>query len=264
MSKPLVQSLWVGNRLSKVEQLSIKSFLDHGHEYHLYVYDAIENVPKGTVLCEADEVIPQHKVFQVKTGWGKGSFAAFADLFRFKLLLEKGGWWFDTDIICLKSLADIQHSLLIATSYEGEWGICANNCVMRGLAGDPLFQRLYDRANVADVDNIEFGHTGVHLLQGVAREMQLEKAFAPFTYFNPISWRDVGHYILGKATYKQAFKEALRPYFKPKTMQGKVMGNDSYTVHFWNEVWRQNNWDKDGDYPNNSLFEKLKRKHNII
>jgi|ETNmetMinimDraft_26_1059896.scaffolds.fasta_scaffold323783_1 hypothetical protein len=43
----IIQGLWIGERLRLNERLSIKSFLDHGHEYHLYAYDSIEGVPDG-------------------------------------------------------------------------------------------------------------------------------------------------------------------------------------------------------------------------
>src|SRR5206468_3047474 len=33
---------------------------------------------------------------------GKGSLAAFSDLFRYRLLLDQGGWWVDADVFCLK------------------------------------------------------------------------------------------------------------------------------------------------------------------
>ena len=33
-----IQSLWIGPRLSNMEHLCIKSFIDHGHKFHLYIY----------------------------------------------------------------------------------------------------------------------------------------------------------------------------------------------------------------------------------
>ena len=36
-----IQSLWIGGELSPMEQLSIASFLAHGHEYHLYSYGEV-------------------------------------------------------------------------------------------------------------------------------------------------------------------------------------------------------------------------------
>ena len=45
----IIQGLWVGPELSVMEQLSVSSFLRHGHQYHLYVYDDVKNVPAGTL-----------------------------------------------------------------------------------------------------------------------------------------------------------------------------------------------------------------------
>ena len=37
--------------------------------------------------------------------------------------------------------------------------------------------------------------------------------------------------------------------------------NECYGVHLWNEYWRNNNIDKNGSYPKNSLYEQLKRRY---
>ena len=36
MKNKVIKSLWIGDQLSRLEQLCIKSFLYHGHEFHLY------------------------------------------------------------------------------------------------------------------------------------------------------------------------------------------------------------------------------------
>ncbi len=38
MAGDVFQSLWIGAELSAMEQLSIRSFLANGHEFHLYTY----------------------------------------------------------------------------------------------------------------------------------------------------------------------------------------------------------------------------------
>ena len=73
-----------------------------GHPYHLYTYDPIDNVPDGVALQDAGQILPQSLIFRNQNGQGKGSMAAFSDLFRYKLLLDRGGWWVDTDVFCLK------------------------------------------------------------------------------------------------------------------------------------------------------------------
>jgi hypothetical protein len=95
MSKPVIQSLWVGDKLSLLEQLSIASFVRNGHEFHLYTYNNISDVPDGTQLKDANEIILEKNVFT----YCNGSYAGFADWFRWALLYKKGNYWVDTDVI---------------------------------------------------------------------------------------------------------------------------------------------------------------------
>ena len=88
----VIQSLWIGKELSKMEQLCIKSFLKNGHEFHLYTYDTINNVPEGTVIKNGSDILPKNMIFTYSSGPGKGSVAAFANFFRYKLLLDRGGY----------------------------------------------------------------------------------------------------------------------------------------------------------------------------
>lgn len=87
----VIQGLWVGGELSLMEQLSIQSFLKNGHEYHLYTYEDIKNIPPGTTVKDGNEILPADKIFTIKSGWGIGSYSGFADLFRVHLLKERGG-----------------------------------------------------------------------------------------------------------------------------------------------------------------------------
>ena len=95
----IIQGLWIGPTLSQMEQLSIASFLANGHDYHLFVYDDVKNIPVGTTLKDANEILPAAAIFQYA---GRPSYAGFANFFRYKLLLERGGWWADTDTVCLR------------------------------------------------------------------------------------------------------------------------------------------------------------------
>ena len=98
MNDTVMQSLWIGDQLSVMEMLSISSFLGNGHEYHLYVYNEPKGVPKGVILKDANEIIPEHNIF----AYCNGSYAGFADWFRWELLYKKGNYWLDTDEVCLK------------------------------------------------------------------------------------------------------------------------------------------------------------------
>ena len=111
-----IQSLWIGRRLSVMEQLSIASFLTNGHEYHLYVYEEIENAPKGTVLKAADAILPESMIFQYRS---YPSYAGFSNFFRYNLLLNESGWWADTEVVCLKPFAFEEPYVLASERVRG-------------------------------------------------------------------------------------------------------------------------------------------------
>jgi len=129
----IIQGLWVGPELSVMEQLSIASFMRNGHEYHLYIYDEPKNVPVGTVIKDANEILPGASVFQYKQ---YPSYAGFSNFFRYKLLLERGGWWVDTDTICLKPF---DFPELYVFSSEMSQGLeVVNSGILKAPAGSEL------------------------------------------------------------------------------------------------------------------------------
>jgi hypothetical protein len=84
--REIIQSLWIGDRLSVMERLCISSFLQNGHEFHLYVYQDTAGVPPGTVLRDGNEILPSERIFTYRE---HQSYAGFANFFRYKLMLEK-------------------------------------------------------------------------------------------------------------------------------------------------------------------------------
>jgi hypothetical protein len=107
----IINGLWIGEELSHLELLTLHSFISHGHRFHLWVYGPLNNtLPEEVVLKDANEILPQSAVYRRKYNdsqfnIGKGSVGSpFSDLFRYKLLYEKGGWWVDMDVTCLKPL----------------------------------------------------------------------------------------------------------------------------------------------------------------
>lgn len=106
--KDIVNGLWINGKLSALELLTIQSFLDNGFIFQLWTYEPeIIYAPPNTIVRNANEILTSEKIFQYKNinmhGHGKGSFAGFSDIFRYKLLHEHGGIWTDMDITCLKS-----------------------------------------------------------------------------------------------------------------------------------------------------------------
>ena len=65
----------------------VVSFLAHGHDFHLYTYAPIDNVPEGVVMQDANDILPASMIFQYRD---HSSYAGFANFFRYKLLLDRG------------------------------------------------------------------------------------------------------------------------------------------------------------------------------
>ncbi len=98
MKLPVIQSLWIGAPLLNLEKLCIQSFLDNGHEFHLYVYDEVRGIPDGCIAKDANEILPSSEIFEND----RGGVAPFSDWFRYTMVYKKGGFWVDMDVVCVK------------------------------------------------------------------------------------------------------------------------------------------------------------------
>jgi hypothetical protein len=95
----LFQSFWFGAELPRWSRTCLRSFLDHGHSVDLYTYRQLD-VPRGVRLRNAGKVLPRDRLFLYPKGREKGGVSGFSNLFRYKLLHDRGGWWVDADVVC--------------------------------------------------------------------------------------------------------------------------------------------------------------------
>lgn len=236
-----IQSLWIGARLSTLEQLSIRSFLDHGHAFHLYVYQDVAGCPPGTVLRDAGEILPAAEVFQYPD---RKSFAAFANIFRYKLLFERGGWWADTDMVCLRrlDLADAHVFVSETVALRGAVSpqTVVGNCLIKAPAGSPAMALALRESLARDRATLRWGEIGPRLVGEVVDALRLQRFVQPPAAFCPIGYG--------------AWRELI-------AAQPPSLPAEAYAVHFWNEMWRLAEQDKDADYPAACLYERLKRRH---
>lgn len=230
-----IRSFWMGSTLSNMEQLSIYSYLANGHEFELFTYDQSLDVPKGAVKRDAREILPANTVFMDS----RGSYASFADWFRFKMLFELGGWWTDLDSVCLKYM-DIQHDY--SFSSEGtEQRYTVNIGNIKVAKGALFLEECLDEIKtlLATGDN-SWGRYGLELIRKILPSYDYKGYLHTPKYFCPIHYKSVSSLVSENA---------------PEIPQ------DSYAVHLWNGMWKFRNLDKNAIYPEKSLFESLKRKY---
>lgn len=238
MTNTIIQSLWIGNQLSKIEELCINSFLKNGHTFHLYSYQEIKNVPLGTVVFDANIIIPYKDVFLDS----HETWAAFSDWFRYKLLYKKGGWWSDLDVICVKYL-DMNTEYRFSTEryfVGGETRLLVTTSLIKSPSKADFLLELLEYIESKDFLNVEWASFGPNLFDSVIREYESENFIEPPITFCPINWNEIELFFINN-----------RPDFSEKT----------YTIHLWNEMWRRAKIDKNKSFHQNSVIEFYKKKY---
>jgi hypothetical protein len=231
-----MQSFWYG-QVTTMERLSVASFLAHGHEVHVYAYDELTGLPSGATVKDAAEVIPPRRrrrggVYRDD----RGSFSSYANMFRYKLLLERGGWWIDLDVVCLKPF-EFDQEYVFAT--EPDRTIA--NAVFRVPPDSAVMAYVYRRCLELGNERKRWGTTGPRLLREGVEQLGLQGFAVDPAVFVPIDWPD----------WKRSLEPGREWRFAPET----------HSVHLWNSLWAKAGYDRDAAYPATSLYEALKRRY---
>ncbi len=262
----VVQGLWVGGRLSALERLCIRSFCEMGHEFHLYYYDELGNVPcvDGLRVMDAAEILPRTAIFRHR----KGSLAYFSDHFRWELLRQRGGWWMDMDAVCVRPL-DVSADVAFSRDIKAHRML---NGMLKFPAGHLLAAAMADAC--ADVDRVQPWDDA----RAVFTKMQRRLLF----------WRDSRRHVRGRdAGGMISLANAVRHFglekyalpasvfFLPGDPQGRAVVESSgrdfegmlaacpdlRCIHLSNTHLHRDGVDKDGKYPADSLYGVLKRRY---
>jgi len=247
-----IQSLWIGNKLSVNEQLCIKSFLKNGHEFHLYTYEEVADIPDGTIIMNANDIMALSNKYEIKSGFGANSKAPFSDLFRLNLLYKKGGWWVDMDVICLKNF-NILPIEIITTSLEIPEGDYANINVLSFPAGHPFIKECLNKWEDFNIKNLYYA-VGVDLVKSVVEINDNKRFTVNHSLFNPISYR-LSKFIFTVSVYQIPLINIYRRLRKQEIIE--LPTDNSFAIHLWNESLKSTN----RKHSRFSLFEQLKKKY---
>jgi hypothetical protein len=227
----VIQALWVEGPLSALEQLSIRSFLAQGHPVDLYAYGEVSGLPAGARLLPAREILPASEVFRYEDG--SGSYAGFANLFRYKLLLDRGGWWADLDVVALRPF-DLESDWVFASERLREGGTLVTNSVLKAPPGSSLYAECFERARRDEQRAARWGAIGPRFLHEAVERHGLLGCAEPPEVFCPVDWWRAG--------------EALGPLELPAAARA---------VHLWNEMWRSHGWPREPVHPSEALYQRL-------
>lgn len=235
-----INMFWAYGNISKLEIICINSFIDNGYIVNMWTYGGIKNLPAAVQLRDASDIIEEKRVFTYKNG----SYAAFADYFRYKLLAARGGFYADTDVVCLKKYQHLdQGPFLVLERIENTNNLQINiNLIYhpRPKSGD-IIDLALGVTEKFRVDLVEWGDCGPKLVTALAvLYPQLAPEVKNADFVNSIDYWNCPRYLL-----------------EP----GRRISNDAEFLHLYNEMWRRSGVDKNLPYPTDSIMDHLSKKY---
>lgn len=95
----IINAVWIGPELGPVHQACLRSFLRHGHDVVLHVFDPPSDIPAGVRTFDASKLMRREEVIRHAE---TGSYSLASDIYRYRMLHEGLGLYVDCDIYCLR------------------------------------------------------------------------------------------------------------------------------------------------------------------
>jgi hypothetical protein len=234
------RTFWHGRGLGPYNLLGPRSFVDFGHRVELFTYDRDIEVPDWIVRRDANEIWETAHVMSYQKDLGRGSFALHANLFRYAMLHQLGGWWIDLDMVLLQPKLpadDIYFCLERSDPLRGAFSI------LKFPPGHPALAEAVERC-VALNEQPLYGETGPDLFTEMIAKYGLARFGRPFPEAYPISALDI------------------LALFDPDR-RGEVQNRcaASHFLHLFNETWRRAGIPRYLGPPEGSFVDGLLLKH---
>ena len=257
-----INMIWVGDKISNCERMCMQSFLKNGHHIKLWTYGKVENVPDGIEYMDANEIVPKNKIFK-----HQNSYAPFADLFRWKLLYKFGGWYADTDVVCLKPF-DLKGDFIIGWEEKDKF---LTNTVLKVKKGHPLAKEMVYCAEhplaFRSYDNLDV------ILKKIRCRLRWWKKYYSLYWgytagptgvtktweSNKEKYKDVT--IVERNVFYSVKPSEWHKIIEENALSINDLPEEAYGVHLWNNFWCSNGIDKNQVFPLNSLIGQLMKKY---
>lgn len=255
-----VASFWVGDDLSFIEQMVIKSYLEKGCDFTLYIAHPVGGIPAGTKVRDVADILP------LPEGIGdhpdRKALAVWSDLFRVALLLKQRVIWVDMDAYCLAPYAT-RNGYLFGLNDTGEvlsgvMALPADSPALQWMA-DFLFQdelappwrdeewlRRRRAKGLLTALDLPWGDTGPRLLTHALALTDSKKHASPQEVFYPL------------------FRNGLMQLWRQNTRDEDVVRSDiTRSVHIFGYTKRYLTTYHAGLPPKNSWLARRAEAHGI-
>lgn len=236
---PAIHALWIGQQLGEISSACLSSFVKQGHSVHLHTYSDIHDLPKGITICDASKIIKKEKIFKHKH---TGSYAVFADIFRYELLRNVNGIYVDCDVYCLKPLTIPEHGYLFGLEDDN----IINNAILSLPSNSPLLNCLTDI--ITHKNFIPEWYS-----DKAKKRLRLRNAFGLSKHISEMKWGVTGpealtHYVnaceLGRVAqaidvFYPVHYNRISQLLTPDLSLNDIVTGRTLAVHLYNEKLRQ-------------------------
>lgn len=226
---PAVHAFWIGGPLGPMHVACLKSFAAMGHRTVLHAYDDPGDAPAGVELSDAAKVLPRNRVIVHRNG----SYALFADIFRYKLLATGAEIYIDCDMYCLRPLPRRPYLF----GWESETRI--NNAVLSLPVGSPILTNLVETVDHPERFPEWYSWTK-RLRFGALRAIGRLKGFEdmPHASLGPpfVTYLVRKHGLLAEASPMDVFYpnvEGRGTMLDPQKTLADVVRPETLAVHLW-------------------------------
>ncbi|RZJ89170.1 MAG: hypothetical protein EOO20_11675 [Chryseobacterium sp.] len=238
----IVNSLWISDSIGLIQKICYNSYYEKKHLVHLYSYGTIDNLPSHVILKDANKIIPEKMIFKDF----RNSYATFSDWFRIKLLYDLGGWWVDSDTVCIRPFV-IDDEYVFATEVvdaSGKVEIC--NAVIKmpkhsGI-GNAILRDIETTLEKKTHNSIFWTEIGAQLISANINEFGLTDFITAPEVFCPINYFD------------------FKSFFSDDNFE---ISSETYGVHLWNKMWEWDEIDPSKSFSKQTFFENLKSKYDL-
>lgn len=247
----VVQGFWQGP-ITTMERLSMESFLQNGHDLHVFSYGPLDGVPAGVIVKDAREVMSESEAETFRCP------AQLSDFFRIALLYKLGGWYVDLDTVCIQPFQFSEDFCFYRDRDESTISFA----VSKAPAGSDLMRHCYTylaAMSPEERSNLPWQAIGSDFACGAVEFFHLTRYAQPGYVFDPVQW--------------QRARMVVDPIVKFDLSR-------SYAVHLFHAAWNDGPADRtgkgfdlgqrpgprldtDGEYHPDCLYSQLKRKYGL-
>ncbi len=265
---PTIASMWVGDPMSFVEIVTMKSFIEQGHKFILYTLEDVGYVPEGVELADPREILSP--AFEIGPGMRHNN-AVYTDLFRLYMVQKTGAIWADLDAYCLKpfsfstgfvfGLEEDDPTSRFHTVANGVMGlpqesVALQTCISLISQENPIppffnggrrkrLQKRIDNGETFGFQNFGWGVSGPKMLDWALKDAG-EK-----------------HHAMQKDVFYPGPRPSKKPLLNPDFPIDALETPDTVSIHIYGKTKNFLKQEFDGVLPAGCYLDTICRRHNV-